>query len=344
LQYTGAIGLRLKDLGSIVTQYSATRFYTGSDTSGLFLSYNKVLSKRATFFITASWSEIEGSETKRELFFGLHIYFGRDISGLFSYTRKDGDNIKGATITKSLPASSGFGFRADVENSNEHTDVTGDLSYQNDFGIYTIGYRKFEVKDSFTASLSGGIGFIDGSLFLSRPLYDSFAKVKVSDVEGVRIYSYGNEVTKTDSKGEAIIPAMLTFHDNRIDIENEDIPVDYSIPTLTHYFNPSFRSGALINFDIKKIQGVIGNIYVLVDGKKLPAEFTMIYIHLRDRVFEGMVGRNGEFYFENVHPGKHIATVLYNGKECVFDIIIPDSKEMMIDLGEVVCKLKKQKE
>jgi outer membrane usher protein len=344
LQYTGAIGLRHKDLGSIVTQYSATRFYTGSDTSGLFLSYNKMISKRATFFTTASWSEVEGSETKKELFCGLHIYFGRDISGLFSYTRGDGDNIKGATITKSLPVSSGFGFRADLENSNEHTDVAGDLSYQNDFGIYTLGYREFEEKDSFTASVSGGIGFIDGSLFLSRPLYESFAKVKVGDVEGVRIYSYGNEVTKTDRKGEAIIPAMLTFHDNRIDIENEDIPVDYSIPTLTQYINPSFRSGALVNFDIKKIQGVIGNIYLLVDGKKLPAELTMIYIHLRDRVIEGMVGRNGEFYFENIPSGKHTATVLYNGKECVFDIIIPDSREMMINLGEVVCELKKQRE
>ena len=341
LQYTGAIGLRHKDLGSIVTQYSASQFYRGHDTSGLFLSYNKVITKRATFFTTASWSEVEGSEIKKELFCGLHIYFGRDISGLFSYTRRDGDNIKGATITKSLPVSPGFGFRAEVENSNDHTDVAGDLSYQNDFGIYTMGYREFGEKDSFTAAVSGGIGLIDGSLFLGRPLQDSFAKVKVGDVEGVRIYSYGNEVTKTDSNGEAIIPALLTFHDNKIDIENEDIPVDYNIPTLTQYINPSFRSGALVNFDIKKIQGIIGNIYVLMEGEKLSAEFTMFYIHLRDRVIEGLVGRNGEFYLENVPSGKHVATIIYKGKECVFDIIIPDSKEMMINLGEVVCELKK---
>lgn len=344
LQYTFAIGLRHNDLGSIVTQYSATQFYTDPDTSGLFLSYNKVLSKRATFFTTASWSEVEGSETKKELFFGLHIYFGRDVSGLFSYTNRDGDNIKGATITKSLPVSSGFGFRADVENSDEHTDVAGDLSYQNDFGIYTIGYSKFEEKDSFRALVSGGIGFIDGSLFLSRPIYDSFAKVKVGDVEGVRIYSYGNEVTKTDIKGEAVIPVLLAFHDNRIDIENEDIPVDYKIPTLTKYINPSLRSGALVNFDIKKIQGLTGNIYVLVDGEKLPAEFTVMRVQLEDKFIEGLVGRNGEFYLEDVPSGKHAATILYKGKECFFDIIIPDSKEMMINLGEVVCELKKSRE
>jgi outer membrane usher protein len=303
-----------------------------------------VITKRATFFTTASWSEVEGSEIKKELFCGLHIYFGRDISGLFSYTRRDGDNIKGATITKSLPVSPGFGFRAEVENSNDHTDVAGDLSYQNDFGIYTMGYREFGEKDSFTAAVSGGIGLIDGSLFLGRPLQDSFAKVKVGDVEGVRIYSYGNEVTKTDSNGEAIIPALLTFHDNRVDIENEDIPVDYNIPTLTRYINPSFRSGALVHFDIKKIQGFIGIIYVLVDGEKLPAEFSVMRVQLEDKFIEGLVGRNGEFYLENIPPGKHSATVLYNGTECVFDIIIPDSKEMMINLGEVVCELKKQRE
>ena len=339
-QFTGAIGFHSNDIGSIVGQYSSTHFYMGPDTSVLSLSYTRVITKRATLFITATRSETEGTETKDELFCGLNIYFGKDISGLFSYTNSGGENVEKATITKSLPTGTGFGFTADIENSKEQTDIAGEVSYQNNYGIYSVGYRKFGGEDSFEASVAGGIGYIDKSLFLSRPMSDGFAKVKVGDLEGVRVYSYGNEVTRTDSKGEAIIPVIQSFNDNRVDIENEDIPINYSITALTSYINPSYRSGGVVNFDVKRIQSFIGNIYVIENGKKLPVEFTVIRVQFKDKSIEGLVGRNGEFYVENVPPGKHIATIIYNGKEYVFDIIFPESREMQINLGEIICKIK----
>jgi outer membrane usher protein len=343
-QLLGAIGLRDKRLGSLTTQYSTKRFHIGPDTSVLSLSYNKVLTKRATFFATASRSEVEGLDTKNELFCGLNIYFGRDVSGLFSYTSRDGENIKRATVTKSLPVGPGFGFTADVENHDEHnnrTDVLGEIRYQNDYGIYGIGYNRSNEREFFQASVSGGIGIIDGSIFLSRPLYDSFAKVKVDGVEGVRIYADGNVATRTNSKGEAIIPFLRSFQDNKIDIENEDIPIDYSIPSLTRYVNPSLRSGAIVNFDVKKIQGFVGNIYIRMNGEQHPAASTVIKIHLKDTVLEGVVGTEGEFYFENLPPGQHTASMQYKGKECNFVIIVPETEEIMVNLGKIVYELKK---
>jgi len=338
-QFTGAIGFRFKDLGSISTRYSKTKLHVGPDTSRLALSYNRVLTKRATLFVTASWSEVEGFGTKEEVFFGLHVYFGKDISGLFSYTSREGADVQKATVTKSLPVGTGFGFRADVERRDGQTDVLGDIAYQNDYGIYGMGYREVGEREFYKASVSGGVGYVDGSVFLSRPLIDSFAKVKVGEVEGVRIYYYGNEVTRTNSKGEAIIPVLRSFIDNKIDIENEDIPIDYSISTLTKYINPPFRSGPLVIFDVVKIQGFVGNIYVLVDEERVPAEFTVMGVQLKDRTVEGMVGRNGEFYLENVPPGTYPAKILYNRKECIFDIIVPETEEILVNLGEVVCEI-----
>ncbi len=339
-QFTGAIGLRHKDLGSLVTKYSARQLHIGSDTSEITFSYNRVLTKRTAFFASASWLDVEGEESKNEIFCGLHIYFGKDISSLFSYTSIDGDGIKRASVSKSLPVGTGYGFNADVASYDSREDVLGEVMYQNDFGIYGIGYNKFADTESFRASVSGGIGLIDGSVFMNRPMYDSFAKVKIDGVEDVRVYSYGNEVTRTNNKGDAIIPVFRSFHDNKIDIEQEDIPINYNIPTLTQYVNPSFRSGALVNFDVKKIQGFVGNIYIQMNGEKFPAVSSIVQIQVKDKIIEGLIGNDGEFYFENVPSGKHPTMILYNGEECIFDIIIPETEEILVDLGEVICQIK----
>ena len=52
---------------------------------------------------------------------------------------------------------------------------------------------------------------------------------------------------------------------------------------------------------------------------------------------EGLVGTEGEFYLENIPSGKHMAELVYKGNKCEFNMIIPESEEMLIDLGEISC-------
>jgi outer membrane usher protein len=126
---------------------------------------------------------------------------------------------------------------------------------------------------------------------------------------------------------------MRSFIDNRIDIEKDDIPVEYSIPALTKYINPPFKGGSLISFGVSKVQALIGNVYTMVEGEKRPVEFSEMLITV-------LVGRGGEFYAENVPSGKYPAKVFYDGKQCIFDIIVPESEEVWLNLGEVVCEVK----
>jgi outer membrane usher protein len=338
-ELTGVIGLNMKRHGSISAEYSTQRLHTGFDTSRYALSYNRVITRRATFFITASRTEPEDGDEVDEVFLSLHIYFGRDISGSLTHRERDGEGITTATVQKNLPVGTGAGFRAQAIRFEDKTDTTGDIQYQNDYGIYGVGYRDIGDEDNYTLSASGGIGYIGRSAFLSRPVTDSFAKVNVGGLEGVRVYYFGNEVGRTDGKGAAIVPVNRSFRDNRIDIEKHDIPIDYAIPGLTRYVNPPFRSGSVVTFDVTRIQGLVGKVFVVVEGRKIPVEFSTITIMLKDRTIEGLVGRDGEFYIENVPAGIHPAKIIYEGKECVFDITIPESEEMWVDLGEVLCEM-----
>jgi hypothetical protein len=73
-------------------------------------------------------------------------------------------------------------------------------------------------------------------------------------------------------------------------------------------------------------------------------------------------GKGGELYFENIisseqpefkdcsymdkeddsfviKPGKYKATFDYRGKICSLDIVIPESDEMIVDLGDIECDI-----
>ncbi len=335
LAFSSTVGTGGKRTGFITVGYTYSDFYESVTTTRIALSYNKALTKQTTFFMTAS--ESRAIETSDQIFLGLNIYFGKDVSGNLSLASRDGSEISKVGIQKSLPIGRGFGYKAEVENIHGDNDIDSDLQYQNKFGLFEAGFNN-KVRDyGYRLAFSGGAGYIDNSVFLSRPVKDSFAKVKINDLEGVRVYYYGNEIDRTDEKGEAIIPNLRSFHDNRIDIENRDIPINYTIPSLTQYISPSYRSGALVEFNVSKIQGIVGTVIMMIDGNNIPAEFASLHIRTEDGIMEGLVGTEGEFYLENIPSGKHMAELVYRGKKCEFNMIIPDSEEMLIDLGEISC-------
>jgi outer membrane usher protein len=267
------------------------------------------------------------------------MYFGRGVSGSINYSADEDQNFVQAGVQKSLPVGTGFGFIADVQKENGITNAFGDVRYQNDYGLYGLTYRRLEGSDQYAFSASGGIGYIGKSFFLSRTILDSFAKVSVDGLVGVRVYHFGNEVGKTDRDGEFIIPVMNSYIDNKIDIENRDIPINYSIPKLTRYVSPPLRGGALLKFDITKIQGITGQLFIIEKGSEAPAEYGEIRVFAGDKTITGLIGRNGEFYIENVPPGKHPAEIVSMQKECNFDIMIPESGDMWLDLGGVRCTI-----
>jgi outer membrane usher protein len=335
-QFAGAIGFGGKDTGFLGVEYAHADKYQMSRSSLLAVSYNRLLTERASLFITAS--ETKDIETKDEIFFGIHVYLGKNISGSVNYTKGDDSEIQKISIQKSQPPGTGFGFRADVVNSNDADYVNGDLSYQNRYGLYKMDVTRNDRDTDYRLSVAGGIGYIDKSVFLSRPITDSFAKVEVGKLEDVRVYHYGNEVGRTNKNGELIITDVRSFHDNKIGIEIQDIPIDYSITSLSQYISPSLRNGSVVEFQINRIQAVSGNLYVIREGVKIPAEFTRLFVQVKDGILEGLVGRNGEFYLENIPPGRHPAKIVYKGDECGFDIIIPDSTEQFLLLGDITCE------
>ncbi len=336
LEFGAAFGFGSKKYGYISTGYSYYDMHEGENGSRTDLSYNKAITKRTTLFINAS--ETKGDGTEYDFFAGLHIFLDNGIAGRLNHSEGGGLQSSKLSVQKNPPTGTGVGYGADLVNSDIKDYVNGRLQYQNSSGIYKVDYSNKDKDMGYGISAAGGIGYIDKSLFFSRPVNDSFAKVKVGDLENVGVNYYGNEAGWTNENGEFIVPNLRSFHDNRIEIDSQDIPINYKIDTIQQYVSPPFRSGAVIEFNVTKVQGVTGFLYVEEDGKEVPVELSTLYIKVNEDIIEGLIGLDGEFYFENVPQGKHTAKVTYKDKDWVFDLIVPDTDDTLVDTGKNFCR------
>ncbi len=186
--------------------------------------------------------------------------------------------------------------------------------------------------------VQGGVAAVGGEWALSRPVRDSFAIVKVGDAEGVRVYANNQSVGRTGSDGTLFVPRLASYFENPVAVEDKDLPLDYTVPETRFIVSPALRSGVLLDFRARQVKAVAGKLVrreadtvqafgdadgsVTVEGKALPI----------------LTARDGSFYVENVAAGRYRGEATRRGERCGFELRVPESREIVVDLREVTCE------
>jgi len=121
---------------------------------------------------------------------------------------------------------------------------------------------------------SGTLGFMAGNLFAARRLTESFAQVRVEQVEGVRVYANNQLIGRTDKAGVLLIPRLLAYDANKIRIDPSDVPLDWTLSESERVVRPHLRSGVVVHFGAERLAGGMAKI-VLDDGTALPSGATL---------------------------------------------------------------------
>lgn len=329
-------GINIKGYGSLSLRYANSRYYQNANSRHYGVFYNHTLSRQTHLFVSTLRNRTDGDAAHNEYFIGLHISIDPVHSANLGYTRREDGRVKQAQLQRALPSDSGGGYTFQVEEDETDTQWQSNGIYQNNIGRYEA---RFYNSGDLHASAAGGIGYIDKSWFLSRPINDSFAKIKTGDLDDVAITYFGNEVVRSNRKGEAIIPVIRSFHNNRIGLVESDIPIDFSVASLSHNVNPEYRAGVVLDFGLQRFQAFTGKLFYDTENGEQPLEFAVLQVPLASRTLEGLVGRGGEFYLENIPPGQHRASVQHQGRECSIELDVPANDEMLIDLGKLSCEL-----
>lgn len=342
LERTLRAGYNHRAIGSVSAALTQTDNYEGADSTRASVFYSTRISKDVSFFMTAGRTKAETEIN--DAFAGLIILFGENSSGGLNYQWQDASSSQAVFLNKNAPAGTGTGYRlhaerAAVQGAESEFSGSGFVQYNTSRAIFSADVRNTAGQMSYTLNASGGIAFIDRSAYATRPIDDSFALVKVGSIKGVKVYSSNQLVATTGEDGEAIVPGLISYYDNDISIDDTDIPVNYSISGITRHISTAYRGGGVVNFDTARLQGIGGRLFVVEKGEKKEAAYWGLRLSVQGADSESIVGKNGEFYLENIPPGRYPARLFLMDKDCEFDILIPESDSVMLDIGEVSCEI-----
>lgn len=295
------------------------------------------LSRRVTLSLTLAHSLPGNQLPANEAFIGLSYYLGHLTTASVSYDQQQSQSSVAGSVQKSLPFGPGYGYLFQAQQgSHDLSQQVAILQYQTDHGFYEGDYNHLNGQNNGTVTVAGGIIGIGGRLFMTRPVENGFALVRVAKVSGVECEWSNQSIGQTDSAGDCLYPNLLPYFGNQLGINDKDIPLNYSVNATQKVVAVPYRGGAVIRFPVHKIHQVMGNVIVF-DGKQKLVPVNGQLVLDSKPAQTSPIGDDGEFYFEDVQVGTTKATVEYKDGTCSFDMVVPEFTEPLRKLGTITC-------
>ena len=286
-------------------------------------------------YVGASLARVHagGSSTRFNIFWTLP--FGVSTSATAGAERVRGpagtaEDERSLTLQHDLPAGEGFGWRL---RGCDHGMRQAELAYQNRYGTYSAEAAQVQGTSGERVTVSGGVGAIGDTMFLSRAINDSFGMVRMRGYPDVRVYSENQEIGRTDASGILIVPRLLPYQRNAIRIEQADLPFDAEFAALSQDAVPFARSGVVVDFAVQPVRGALLRI-VQESGTPVPAG-ARVRIDGQDRTF--FVALDGETYVAGL-SAKNRAVVSWRERACTLEIGLPVGDDPQPRLGTFVCR------
>ncbi len=335
------IGLHGLRWGAVSLGYTERRDFDRRHSDEWSLFYSVRLSRRASFLLRLSRSRT-GLDTERSAFATINLVLPGRLSSNASHSARGERFTRSVFLQRAAPQGPGLGFRVrGTENERTlHTEerlTDASLELRGRYGVYLGRLSQSGTEDSYQHSLAGSVALVDDELFLSRPIRDSFALVRLGELDDVAV-SLSNEEMGATRDGKLLVPGLVSYARNTLSLEASRIPLDYQIESTRLSLSPAYRSGGVAEFRLKRLQSFVGYAYFLGEQRR-PAEYAALVLEGGGEVVETVVGRRGEFYLEDLTPGAYQATLQYKGRHCRFDLTVPAPDAVLVSLGEVGCAL-----
>jgi outer membrane usher protein len=151
-----------------------------------------------------------------------------------------------------VPAGPGWGWRVAASDSPTQRLQAG-TAYNSNYGQVTAEANAGRDANALRLSANGSLGWMEGLAFASRRIDEgAFAVVHVGDLEGVSVSLSNQVVGVTNSKGLALVTGLLPYQLNQLTLNSDELPFGVEIGGVRETVVPYARSGAFINFPVKR--------------------------------------------------------------------------------------------
>lgn len=122
-------------------------------------------------------------------------------------------------------------------------------SYRSTYGVVRAGADVNGSNSGGALELRGSIVTMDGDVFLSNWIDDSFGVVQAG-APGIPVLYENRPVGSTDSKGMLLVPTLRSYEKNNIAIDPTNLPVDAEVEGTSQTVSPANHGGLLVNFKV----------------------------------------------------------------------------------------------
>ncbi len=203
--------------------------------------------------------------------------------------------------------------------------------------IGAAGVQHTELGQNYTVSGSSALVWMDHSLFLSAPLYGSFALVRLGRGNG------GVEVNgqRTDADGDRVVAPLLAYYPNAINVNPADLASNARLDQMHLQAVPRYRSGVLLRPEIRRVRSAMLTVRVRDEAGAPVALPVGAFAMVAGGDAKYPTGEDGEVYVEGLQDQSTIS-LSYLGQVCVIEVRLPPASELSKDsipeLGPYECE------
>lgn len=320
---------------NLTFDYSHTRFRDAGLSDRAALTASARLGERFNLSVTLAHAQVSRVPVDNSVFVALTMALGARTAATASIAAERRGATEAVQIQRSLPYGEGFGYLVQASAGAQPVNVA-DVQYQGRYGLYEVDVIHTPGDTQTTVSASGALVAIGGRVLPTRPVQESFALIRVPGLQGVTGTLSHQSVGKTDARGDLLVPNLLSYYGNELGIDDQDIPLDYSVAATERVVAPSYRGGAVVAFPVKRLQAFVGTVEVRQGDAVIVPAYGDIAVTGAGMTAESPLGARGEFYLDGL-PAEGDATVTYEGGVCRFKVSAQPSSERFVQLGKLTC-------
>jgi outer membrane usher protein len=317
--------------GHLGIAYARVNMFDTGPISTYSANYSLRIGERSSLTFTAT--RVYGSNNGSAVGVNLLIPLDGRTTVAGSATQRDGRTDSYLGASKTLGAESGTGWRALAGRRLGREYGEGGYYYQGSRGLLTADVSASSEQQTVRLGAQGGLVAIDGELFASRKLLDSFALVEVPGYPDVGVGFQSTVLTRTDENGKALVPRLVPYRRNAVRLDPSELPISAELDTIEMLAVPPARSGVKLSFPVRSGRGALIKIE-LDDGEPAPPGAA---IELVGDTKEFFVARRGEAFVTGLQA-KNTLRLRWNDQVCTIDVDLPEgAKDEIARLGPYVC-------
>ncbi len=333
------MGMNLASAGSLSMAYARTKsplLFTDLGTTGLAdsetltLTYFKSVGSMASMYLTA-YRDFRNSGYGASV--GLIIPLGgREVVGA-SVNNNNGQRTATLQASRSTVAIGDLGWQLqDTEGS--YRQRLAQVNYKSRVGSFSAGVSQGSSISSQRLGARGALAFMDGGVFASDWIDDSFAVVNASGVKNVGIYNENRYAGRTDDNGQLLLTDLRAYDVNKISVDILDLPLTLQLDQSDQYVKPRDRSGVVVHFNARRASDVT---LTLKDaaGDYIPIGSS---IRVRETGLQAPVGYDGVSYLQELAPLNTLDVLLPSGRQCHATLVPPVRAEGGMVNEVVICR------